>query len=188
MRICVFCGSSAGKRPDYMEAARAFGHLLATRGIGLVYGGASVGMMGAVADAALAAGGEVIGVIPRALVDREIAHKGLTDLRVVESMHERKALMAELSNGFVSLPGGTGTLEEAFEVWTWGVLGFHKKACAWLNVAGYYDALMAAIDRMASEGFLKEEHRHMVLVDSDADKLVTQIANYTPPQMKSKWE
>jgi len=176
-----------GKRPDYVEAARAFGHLLATRGIGLVYGGASVGMMGELADAALAAGGEVIGVMPQALVDREIAHTGLTDLRVVRSMHERKALMAELANGFVALPGGTGTLEEAFEVWTWGVLGLHQKACAWLNVAGYYDALLDAIDRMAGEGFVKPEHRQMVLVDSDAERLVSKIVDYAPPVLNPKW-
>jgi len=188
MRICVFCGSSVGKKPDYLEAARNFGQLLARRGIGLVYGGASVGMMGEVADAALAAGGEVIGVIPQALVDKEIAHKNLTDLRIVKTMHERKALMAELSDGFVALPGGTGTLEEAFEVWTWGVLGFHKKACAWLNIAGYYDSLMASIQHMEEEGFLKPEHRQMVLVDSDAESLVTKVVNYTPSVTRSKWD
>ncbi len=187
MRICVFCGSSTGNRPEYMEAARAFGRLLAGRGIGLVYGGARVGMMGAAADAALAAGGEVIGVMPRALADREIAHTGLTDLRIVANMHERKATMAELSDGFVALPGGTGTLEEAFEVWTWGVLGLHQKPCAWLNVAGYYDALMSAIDRMSTEGFLKPEHRHMVLVDGDAERLLAQMIDYKPASTSAKW-
>ncbi|HWL87696.1 MAG TPA: TIGR00730 family Rossman fold protein [Polyangiaceae bacterium] len=187
MRICVFCGSSVGKRPEYVEAASAFGRLLAARGIGVVYGGARVGMMGAVADAALEAGGEAIGVIPQALVDKEIAHTGLTALHIVGSMHERKAKMAELSNGFVALPGGTGTLEEAFEVWTWGVLGLHQKPCAWLNVAGYYDALLAAIDRMASEGFLKPEHREMVLVDSDPERLVSSIVDYKPALAPSKW-
>lgn len=187
MRICVFCGSSVGNKPDYVEAARGFGRLLASRQIGLVYGGARVGMMGELADAALAAGGEVIGVMPRALADREIAHTGLTDLHIVTSMHERKALMSDLSDGFVALPGGTGTLEEAFEVWTWGVLGIHQKPCAWLNVAGYYDALMASIDHMSVEGFVRPEHRQMVLVDSDAERLVEKVVNYTP-LTRAKWE
>jgi uncharacterized protein (TIGR00730 family) len=183
-RVCVFCGGNPGKRPEYIAAATALGQHLAKNGIGLVYGGATVGTMGAVADAALAAGGEVIGVIPDVLVEREVAHRGLTELRVVRSMHERKALMAELSDAFVALPGGIGTFEEFFEVWTWAVLGIHKKPCALFNVANYYDALVAAADRMLSEGFLSNEHRSMVLVESNLEALLSRLAGYTPPDPK----
>jgi uncharacterized protein (TIGR00730 family) len=174
-RLCVFCGSSAGTRPEYLAAARALGRVLAERGVGLVYGGASVGLMGAVADAALAAGGHVAGVIPRALVEREIAHPGLSELHVVRTMHERKALMNELSDGFVALPGGIGTLEELFEVWTWAQLGVHGKPCALLDVAGFYAPLLAFLDHARDEGFVRERQRAMLLVDDDAARLVERM-------------
>lgn len=154
-RVCVFCGSAAGARPEYVAGATALGTGLADRGIGLVYGGASVGLMGAVADAALGAGGEVIGVIPQSLVDREVAHAGLSDLRVVGSMHERKALMAELSGAFVALPGGIGTFEELFEVWTWRQLGLHAKPIVLLDTAGYWAGLTAFLEHAGREGFVK---------------------------------
>ncbi len=158
-RICVFCGSAAGTRPEYAEAAAELGTALATRGLGLVYGGASVGLMGVVADAALAAGGEVVGVIPQALVDREVAHPGLTELHVVGTMHERKARMAELSGAFVVLPGGMGTLEELFEVVTWSQLGLHAKPIVLLDVAGYWAGLAAFLDHAGAEGFVRAGHR-----------------------------
>lgn len=154
-RVCVFSGSSAGRLEHYRAAATRLGTLLAERGIGLVYGGAAVGLMGAVADAAIAAGGSVTGVIPQALVEREVAHTGLPDLRVVGSMHERKALMAELSDAFIALPGGIGTLEEIFEVWTWTQLGSHAKPCAVLNIEGFYDKLLGFLDHVVDEAFLK---------------------------------
>jgi uncharacterized protein (TIGR00730 family) len=180
-RLCVFSGSSPGARPEYLAAARAFGDLLARQGIGLVYGGAGVGLMGALADAALESGAEVIGVIPRALVEAEIAHEGLTKLHVVDGMHERKALMAELSDGFVALPGGAGTLEELFEVWTWGQLGLHTKPSGLLNVGGYYDGLSAFIDRMVEEEFLLAPYRAMLLVEDDPEKLLRRLRAYRPP-------
>jgi uncharacterized protein (TIGR00730 family) len=175
MRICVFCGSSAGRLPEYRAAAVAFGQLLAREGIGLVYGGAHVGLMGALADTVLACGGEVVGVIPEALEAREIAHQGLSQLHVVGSMHERKARMAELSDAFVALPGGIGTLEELFEVWTWGQLGLHHKPCALLDVAGFYDKLGAFLDFVTEEGFLRQSVRDVLLVDSDPVQLLTRI-------------
>jgi uncharacterized protein (TIGR00730 family) len=176
----VFCGSSRGARPSYLEAARAFGELLADSAIGLVYGGAAVGLMGALADAALARGGEVIGVIPQALVAREVAHPGLSDLRVVQSMHERKALMADLSDAFVALPGGIGTLEELFEVWTWGQLGIHPKPCALLNVDGFYDGLVSFMDHVVEQQFLRAEQRAMLLVESDGRALLERFSRYAP--------
>jgi len=178
MRLCVFCGANAGARPEYRESAEAFGSLLAQRGIELVYGGAVIGLMGAVADAALASGGHVIGVIPRALTGREVAHRGLPDLRVVDSMHERKALMAELSDGFVALPGGIGTLEELFEVWTWAQLGLHAKPCALLDVRGFYTGLSAFMDHVVEEGFLKPVHRRALIVEQDAEQLLARIEAY----------
>jgi hypothetical protein len=184
--VCVFCGSSAGARPAYEAAARGLGRLLAERGLGLVYGGASVGLMGAVADAALAAGGAVTGVIPRALVEKEVAHRRLPDLRVVGTMHERKALMAELSDAFVALPGGLGTLEELFEVWTWAQLGLHPKPVAALDVAGFYRPLVAFLDGAAGERFVRPEHRGMLLVDDDAGALLDRLAAYEPPAV-DKW-
>ncbi len=184
MRLCVFCGSGIGNAGAFLEEVRAVGQLLADEGIGLVYGGARVGLMGVLADAVLARGGEVIGVIPQALVQREIAHPGLTELRVVGNMHERKATMAELADGFVALPGGTGTMEEFFEAWTWGQLGLHGKPCGLLNVAGYYDALLAFIDRAIAAGFLRPHHRAMLVVESDAHALLRRFATYAPPEMK----
>ncbi|MDO4232719.1 MAG: TIGR00730 family Rossman fold protein [Lautropia sp.] len=186
MRLTVFCGSASGSLPSYTEAAEQLGRLLAERGIGLVYGGASVGLMGSVANAALVAGGEVIGVIPKALASREIAHDGLTQLHVVSSMHERKAMMAELSDGFIALPGGAGTLEEIFEVWTWGQLGYHRKPCALFNVAGYYDALVSFVDQVVDQGFLKPKYREMLIVDDRLDSLMQRIQAYEAPSV-SKW-
>ena len=178
--LCVFCGSAAGVRPDYLAAARALGRAAAERGVQIVYGGARVGLMGAVADAALAAGGAVTGVIPRALVDREVAHEGLTRLHVVASMHERKATMARLSDAFVALPGGIGTLEELFEVWTWAHLGVHAKPCAVLEVAGFWRPLLGALDRMTAEGFIRADVRAMLLEASDPAELFTRLATTTP--------
>ena len=176
MRICVFCGSSPGRGDGYREAAATLGRLMAERGIGLVYGGASVGTMGVVADAAVAAGGEVVGVIPQALVDREVAHEGLTDLRVVRDMHERKATMADLSHGFIALPGGAGTMEELFEVWTWAQLGLHAKPIGLLDVDGFYDPLGAMLDHMVTEGFLSAANRDMVAFEVDPVALLDRIA------------
>jgi len=186
MRVCVFCGSSMGARPAYAEAARSLGRLLAERGVGLVYGGASVGLMGVIADAALAAGGEVIGVIPRSLVDREIAHAGLSELRVVTTMHERKAAMAELSEAFVALPGGLGTLEELFEVWTWGHLGIHAKPLGVLDVARFYEPLTAFLDHAVDQGFIRAANRAMLIRDTDPERLLDALLRYarddnTPP-------
>jgi len=185
-RLCVFCGANAGRDPIYREAAQALGTLLAEEGIGLVYGGASIGLMGAVADAARAAGGEVIGVIPRALMKREIAHAGLADLRVVGSMHERKALMAELADGFIALPGGVGTLEELFEVWTWVHLGLHHKPCALLDVAGFYSELARFLDHVDGEGFLREGVREMLLVERDPAQLLTAMRAWRAPPLPAQ--
>lgn len=173
MRICVFCGSSEGRSPRYREAAVALGELCAREGIGIVYGGASLGLMGALADAARAAGGEVIGVIPEAMVTREIAHRQLSELRVVGSMHERKALMAELADAFVALPGGIGTLEELFEVWTWAQLKLHQKPCALLDVDAFYTGLTAFLDHVVHEGFLRAEQRALLRVERDPAALLT---------------
>jgi uncharacterized protein (TIGR00730 family) len=177
-RVLVFCGSSPGRRPEYAGAARELGGLLAQRGLGLVYGGASVGLMGAVADGALAAGGEVIGVIPRQLVEHEIAHRGLTDLREVSTMHERKALMADLSDAVVALPGGTGTLDELFELFTWSQLGLHRMPIGLLDVAGYWQPLLAMLDHMVRERLLRAEHRDTLLVSDDPAELLGQLAAY----------
>ena len=178
--VCVFCGSSPGNDPAYAEAARELGRTLAERGNTLVYGGGHVGLMGVVADAALGAGGGVIGVMPRSLVDREIGHTDLTKLHVVRSMHERKALMSELSEGFIALPGGNGTLEEFFEVLTWAQLGEHAKPCGLLNVAGYYDPLLAVFDQMVDRAFLRREHRELVLVEEDPSALLERFEGYEP--------
>lgn len=184
--VCVYCGSSAGTHGAYAEAAEYLGSALAERGLGLVYGGAGKGLMGRVADAALGAGGRVVGVIPRSLVDREIAHEGLDELHVVASMHERKALMAELADAFVALPGGFGTLEEIVETLTWAQLGFHAKPCGLLNVRGYYDELLAFVSRAERDGFLRREHRDMLLVESQPDRLLDRFAAYRPPSVE-KW-
>jgi uncharacterized protein (TIGR00730 family) len=170
--ICVFCGSSSGVSPAYETAARAFAESLVERNIRLVYGGASVGLMGTIADTALRAGGTVVGVIPRALVDREIAHRGLTELHVVDTMHERKARMADLSDAFVALPGGLGTLEELFEVWTWGMLGLHAKPYGILDVDGYYSPLIRFLDHARDEGFVRPAQRAMLVVETDATRLL----------------
>ena len=185
-RVCVFCGSSAGTNPVDLEAARRMGRTLARRGLGLVYGGGGVGLMAAVADAALAEGGQVIGVIPRALQLRELAHPGLTALHVVGSMHERKAKMAELAHGFVALPGGMGTLEEFAEILTWAQLGLHERPCGLLDVAGYYASLVAFFDHAQAEGFLKPEHRRLVLTADDPDALVDQFLAWQPAKLE-KW-
>lgn len=185
-RVCVFCGSSPGVNGAYGEAARRLGKLLAASGLGLVYGGASVGVMGRIADSCLRHGGEVIGVIPRALAVKEIAHGGLSELRIVESMHERKAAMAELADGFIALPGGMGTLEELFEVLTWAQLGLHRKPCGVLDVSGYYGPLVAFLDHAVEQGFLKAEHRAMILVDDDATRLLARMHAYIPPRLP-KW-
>jgi len=184
--VCVFCGSSPGGDAAYMAAARAMGAAVAERGLTLVYGGAKVGLMGAVADAALAAGGEVIGVLPQALMIKEIGHAGLSQLEVVGSMHERKARMAELSDGFVALPGGAGTLEEIFEIWTWGQLGFHGKPAGFLNVAGYYDKLAGFLDHTVAEAFVKPVHRDMLIFREEPGALLDALAGYDAP-VQSKW-
>jgi uncharacterized protein (TIGR00730 family) len=185
-RLCVFCGSSAGREPGYRHLAESLARALAERDIGIVYGGASVGLMGALADAALAAGGEVIGVMPQALIEREICHRGLTELRIVESMHERKALMAELADGFVALPGGIGTLEELFEVWTWAQLGLHSKPCALLDTDGFHGPLVAFLDHLLDAGFVREAHRDMLLTAHSPEELLTAFAAYRPPRV-GKW-
>ena len=184
-RLCVFCGSSPGVRPSYVEAATALGALLAKRGIGVVYGGASIGIMGAVADGALAAGGEVIGVIPERLAVREVAHQGISRMHVVTTMHERKALMAELSDAFVALPGGIGTFEELFEVWTWGQLGMHAKPCALLDVADYYAPLLAFIEHSVAEGFLRPVYRDMLVVARAPGELLERLAAWQAPPVKT---
>jgi len=185
-KICVYCGSSPGRNPAYQAAARELGKALVARGLGLVYGGASVGVMGSVADAVLEAGGEAIGVIPEALAVKEVAHPSLTEQHVVGSMHERKALMADLSDGFVALPGGWGTFEEIFEMLTWAQLGFHAKPCGLLNVAGYYDHLHAFLDKAITEQFVKSEYGPMVIVESEPTALLDRYAAYQAPQVR-KW-
>jgi len=184
-RLCVFCGSSTGRDPAFADAARGLGILLAERGIGLVYGGTRIGLMSVIADAALEAGGEVVGVIPQALIDREIAHTGLNDLHIVGSMHERKARMSELADGFVALPGGLGTIEEAAEVLTWAQLRIHTKPCGFLNIAGFFDHLLGMFDHAVEKGFLSAEHRAMVVVEASADALLERFDNYVAPA--DKW-
>jgi uncharacterized protein (TIGR00730 family) len=186
MRICIYAGSNPGRDPAYAAAAQGLARLLAERGIGVVYGGAKVGLMGIVADTALQAGGEVIGIIPGDLVEREIAHQGLTDLRVVGSMHERKALMADLADAFIALPGGAGTLEELIEVYTWSQLGLHAKPMGALNVNGYYDGLAALLDHAVREGFLREQHRAALHIAAGADELLERFDGWTPATV-GKW-
>lgn len=185
-RLCVFCGSSVGNNAAYIDAAQAMGALLAQRGIGLVYGGGKVGLMGVVADAAMQHGGEVIGVIPKALDDREIGHSGITELRVVDSMHTRKAMMADLADAFVAMPGGVGTFEEFFEAVTWTQLGLHRKPCGLLNVDGFYTPLAVFIDQAVSEGFIKPIHRTAIIVDSDPARLLDSLATIDLPDVP-KW-
>ncbi len=179
-RIAIYCGSATPPNPVYIEAARAVGRGLAERGIGLVYGGGKLGLMGAVADAALEAGGEVIGVIPTALVNAEVAHRGLTELHVVETMHERKARFVELADGFVNLPGGTGTMDELWEAMSWAQLGYHSDPIGLLNVAGYYDKLVEFWQHMGSVGFVRPQHQQMLLVSDDLDVLLTLMDSYEP--------
>jgi uncharacterized protein (TIGR00730 family) len=187
-RICVFCGSSPGARLEYVEAARQLGRTLAGKGIGLVYGGAKVGAMGQLAEAALKAGGEVIGIIPQDLVEKEVAFTELENLHVVGSMHERKARMVDLSDGFIALPGGLGTFEEFFEALTWAQLGLHHKPCGFLNVCGYYDKLIAFLDHAVAQQFVKSEYHAMVLVDEDPTALLEKFAAYQPPNVdKAAW-
>jgi uncharacterized protein (TIGR00730 family) len=185
-RICVFCGSSPGADPIYGEQAAIVGKLLAERGFGLVYGGASVGIMGIVAEAALAAGGEVIGVIPEHLMRAEIAHSNLSELHITADMHERKAKMAELADGFLALPGGAGTLEELAEVWTWAQLGLHRKPIGLVDIAGYYRPLREFADHMVTEGFLRPQHRDLILADADPAALLDAFEAYEPPDI-AKW-
>jgi uncharacterized protein (TIGR00730 family) len=184
--ICVFCGSSFGNAPAYLKAARDLGTLIASRQMKLIYGGASVGLMGAVADAALAAGGEVEGVLPKALEEKELAHRGLARLHVVSSMHERKAKMAELSDGFIALPGGAGTLEEIFEIWTWAQLGFHKKPAGFLDVNGYFEGLRTFIDHAVAEGFMRAAHRDILTFSTRGEDLLEALENYEAPSIP-KW-
>ena len=174
-RICLFCGSSTRVGTRYLDLARNFGGLLAARGIELVYGGGSIGLMGAAADAVLEAGGRVIGVIPKALARKEVLHEGLTDLRIVGSMHERKALMADLSDGFAALPGGLGTLDEWFEIWTWAQLGIHDKPIGLLNFEGFFDPLLTFLDQLVAEGFVRPEHRAMAVVEREMGALIDRL-------------
>ncbi|WP_426272386.1 TIGR00730 family Rossman fold protein [Exiguobacterium sp. R-17] len=184
-RLAVFCGSKDGAHPVFREAAGTLGQALAARDIGLVYGGSRVGTMGAVADATLAAQGQAIGVLPHFLQEKELAHPELTELHLVHSMHERKAKMSELADGFIILPGGPGTMEEFFEVFTWAQLGLHEKPCGVLNIDGYYDPLIALFDTMERQGFLIPEHRAMLIVESDPDRLLERFATYEAPHVKT---
>jgi uncharacterized protein (TIGR00730 family) len=176
--LCVYCGASSGTSPRYAEQARAMGAALAARGIRLVYGGGNVGLMGAVADEILQRGGEAAGVIPQALMQKELGHGGLTELHIVADMHERKAMMAELSDGFIALPGGLGTLEELFEMLTWSQLGFHAKPVGILNVDGYYDDLLRFLRHSASQGFLRSDHEALLMVENDPDTLLDRFAGF----------
>ncbi len=186
-RLCVFCGSSMGHRPEYHEAARRFGELLAARGIGLVFGAGHIGLMGVVADAVLGGGGMAAGVIPQALRDRELAHRGLTELHVVDTMHQRKALMADLADGFAALPGGYGTADEFFEILTWAQLGLHAKPIGLLNVAGFFDPLLAWLDQCVDEGFLRPEHRELLQVSGAAEELLEMLSRYRAAAQTPKW-
>lgn len=174
-RICVFCGSRSGSRPEYVAAAKRLGRALAERRIELVYGGASVGTMGILADAALAAGGEVIGVIPESMVVKELAHEKLSELHMVDSMHQRKALMAELSDGFIAMPGGSGTLDEFFEIFTWAQLGYHHKPQVLVNIHGYYDSLLVFLEHAVTEGFLSAEHRDSIMIRNEPEAAVAAL-------------
>ncbi|MFC7166271.1 TIGR00730 family Rossman fold protein [Halospeciosus flavus] len=181
--VCVYCGSSPGDRPEYLDAAREMGRTLAERDLTLVYGGGSVGMMGAVADAVLDHGGEAVGVIPEALDAREVTHQELSDLRVVDSMHERKQTMADLADGFAALPGGLGTLEEICEILTWAQLGIHRDPCGFLAVEDYFDDLVSFFDHATAQGFVSEDHRDLVLVADDPDDLLDRFEAYEPPEV-----
>jgi len=187
-RVCVFCGSSPGNGPGYLAAAEALGNELLARGLGLVYGGAGVGLMGRIADTVLAGGGGVVGVMPSALAEREVAHPGLSDIRVVDSMHERKALMAELADAFVALPGGLGTVEELFEALTWAQLGMHSKPCGVLNVEGFFDPLMAFLDLAVDRKFINRNHRSLLLESDDPVRLLDLLEAFEAPRVdKAAW-
>ena len=185
-KICVYCGSSPGKNPAYLQAAENLAGVMCERGIGLVYGGAAIGVMGAIANAVLDGGGEAIGVIPSSLAVKEVAHSNLTELHVVASMHERKAMMAEFSDGFIALPGGWGTLEEIFEILTWAQLGFHHKPCGLLNVGGYYDGLIDFLDNAFEQQFVNELCRPMLMKAPEPVALLDQFAEYRAPRVR-KW-
>ena len=182
--VCVFCGSNIGRNPAYVEAANSVGTALARSGLKLVYGGGKVGLMGAVADAVIAAGGRADGVMPRALVEREIAHAGLAELHVVETMHQRKMMMSDLADAFVALPGGAGTLEEFFEQWTWALLGIHRKPCGLLNVADYFGPLITMMQNIVAEGFIAERYVEMLVIESEIEPMLKRFANYKPPPQK----
>jgi uncharacterized protein (TIGR00730 family) len=187
-RICVFCGSSLGAKPEYVRAAVQLGQTLANKNIGLVYGGGSVGLMGKIAHAVLQHGGGVIGVIPKELVEKEVGFTDLSDLRVVGSMHERKALMEKISDGFIALPGGLGTIEEFFEVLTWAQLGMHQKPCGLLNVCQYYDKLVEFLDHAVNHQFIEGEHRSMMLIENNPETLLKKFEEYQPPKVdKAEW-
>lgn len=186
-KICIYCGSNPGRDSGYIEGACSLVREMTARNIGLIYGGASVGIMGAIADTALQEGGQVVGVMPQSLVDKEIAHQKLTELRVVGSMHERKALMADLSDGFIALPGGLGTLEEIIEVFTWAQLSFHSKPCALFNLCGYYDGLSVFLDHAVNEQFIKKEHRSLLLIDDNPQRLLDKFEGYKAPPEINKW-
>lgn len=185
--ICVYCGSSAGRQTVYRDAAEALGKALVTRGLGLVYGGARIGIMGVIADTVLKLNGHVLGVIPEALLKEGVGHDSLSEIRVTRSMHERKALMAELADGFIAMPGGVGTLEEIFEIWTWSQLGLHSKPCGLLNAGGYYDSLNAFLDHTVAEEFVKPPHRAMLMVEEDPDALIERFEAYRAPSAP-KWD
>lgn len=185
-KVCVYCGSSPGRRPEYVQSATDLAAILVARNIGLVYGGGNVGIMGVLANAVLELGGQVTGIIPQGLVNREVAHQGLTDLRVVHSMHERKALMAELSDAFIALPGGLGTIEELFEILTWAQLGLHRKPCGLLNVAGYYDTLTAFLNHAVAEEFVRHKHRAMLIIETNPETLLERFERYQAPEV-TKW-
>lgn len=185
-RICVYCGSNPGRQPVYRQTAAALGRAMSARDLGLVYGGAGIGVMGAIADAVLSEGQEAIGIIPRALAHKEVAHEGLTRQHVVGSMHERKAMMAELADAFVALPGGWGTMEEIFEVLTWAQLGFHEKPCGLLNVDGYFDGLFAFLEHAIEEQFVKPEYRELLILEADPEALLDRFAAYRAPRIH-KW-
>ncbi len=185
-RLAVYCGSSPGADPVYAAAARTLGTEMATRGIGLVFGGGRIGLMGVIADAVLDAGGEVIGVIPSALEDKELAHRGCTELHVVSTMHERKALMADFAKGFIAMPGGFGTLDEIFEMLTWGQLGYHTRPCGFLNISNYYDSLFRFLDHCVDARFVTRVHREMVIADSDPACLLDAMQAFEPPD-QAKW-
>jgi len=186
-RVCVFCGSRSGGNAIYADTARQLGQLLAERGLALVFGGGNIGLMGVLADAVLTAGGQALGVIPQALVDKELAHRGCTELRIVRSMHERKAVMADLSDGFLALPGAFGTIDELFEMLTWAQLGIHTKPIGLLNVAGYFSQMLAWLDRSVEEGFLKQTHHQLLLRAEQPAELIDMLQRYRAPVAKTKW-